>query len=67
MSENISTSQNPFDYEILIRKRGEGQYASYCPQINQMLTGTEHVEVQKLMEEKVNSYIETLKSQTLVN
>ncbi|MCX6147835.1 MAG: hypothetical protein NTW25_11410 [Candidatus Kapabacteria bacterium] len=67
MAEQISTSTNPFDYEILIRKRGEGQYASYCPQINQMLTGTEHVEVQKLMETKVNSYIDSIKSQEVTN
>lgn len=67
MAELISNSTNPFDYEILIRKRGEGQYASYCPQLNQMLTGTEHVEVQKLMENKVNAYIDSLKSQAATN
>ena len=39
MSILVSTSTNIDDYEILIRKRGEGKYASYCPQLNIMLTG----------------------------
>ena len=54
------TSKEMTDYEILIRKRGENEYASYCPQLNLMLTGTEHEEVAKMMEERVKQYIESL-------
>jgi len=60
---NITNSTNPFDYEILIRKRGENQYASYCPQLNQMLLGNEHNQVAKMMEDFVLQHIETLKAQ----
>lgn len=56
----ISESTNLQDYEILIRKRGENQYASYCPQLNKMLTGTEHEEVRNLMYTEVTNHIENL-------
>ncbi len=54
------TSTNMQDYEILIRRRGENEYASYCPQLNLMLTGTEHEEVALKMEKHVQEYIEKL-------
>ncbi len=54
MSFEISKSKNTFDYEILIRRRAESEYASYCPQLNYMLTGAEHEEV----EDKMKAYIE---------
>lgn len=63
MEIKISNSLNANDYEILIRKRGEGKYASYCPQLNLMLPGTEHEEVYGLMVDKINKHIDTLKSQ----
>lgn len=62
MERKLSTSTNANDYEILIRKRGEGKYASYCPQLNYMLAGDEHEQVYGLMVEKVNAHIESLKS-----
>ncbi len=58
---NISKSTNPDDYEILIRKRGENKYASYCPQINFILHGTVHEEVYDAMTTKVNEHISKLK------
>lgn len=63
MSETISASTNVFDYEILIRKRGDGEYASYCPQLNLMLTGTEHEQVQTMMQEAVLKHVDELKAQ----
>lgn len=60
MDNSKPTSKELTDYEILIRKRGENEYASYCPQLNLMLTGTEHEEVAKMMEERVKQYIESL-------
>lgn len=56
-----SQSTNIYDYEILIRKRGENEYASYCPQLNLMLTGTFHEEVEELILEKIKEHIENLK------
>ncbi len=62
MERQISKSVNANDYEILIRKRGEGKYASYCPQLNHMLAGGEHEEVYGLMVEQINKHIESIKS-----
>jgi hypothetical protein len=61
MSAKISTSTNINDYEILIRRRGETDYASYCPQLNLMLIGSFHEEVESKMYEKIVSHIEELK------
>jgi len=47
MEMQISNSTNPDDYEILIRKQGDGVYASYCPQLNLILYGSTHSEVPK--------------------
>ena len=58
MESNISTSKNINDYEILIRKRGESEYASYCPQLNLMLTGAEHNEVREQMEIRIKQHID---------
>lgn len=64
MSYKISTSVNVDDYEILIRRRGENEYASYCPQLNLMLTGTFHEEVENKMYEKIIQHINNLKNQS---
>jgi len=61
MSE-ISRSTNKWDYEILIRKRGESEYASYCPQLNYMLMGTEHAEVEMKMEEYIHTHIKEIQN-----
>lgn len=55
-------SKNIDDYDILIRRRGDNDYASYCPQLNYMISGTEHEEVLKLMQEYIKSYIEKLEN-----
>lgn len=60
MEVQISNSQDIHDYEILIRKRGDNQYASYCPQLNFMLTGLEHEEVRQKMYEHIKEHITRL-------
>lgn len=55
------TSLEPYDYEILIRKTGDTQYASYCPQLNYMIKGLEHEEVRNLMKVYIDNYIDKLK------
>lgn len=42
------------NYEILVRKRGENDYAAYCPQLDLLVRGTAHGEV----EEKLKRVIE---------
>ncbi len=57
---NKPTSTDPNDYEVLIRRRGENDYASYCPQLAQLIKGTEHEEVENAMKQVVLDYIASL-------
>jgi hypothetical protein len=57
------TSKDPSDYEILIRRRGETDYASYCPQLARMVRGTAHEEVEDAMKAIVLEYIAQLESE----
>ncbi len=57
-----STSTNPLDYEILIRRYDMGnRYASYCPQLGEMIKGTSHQEVEEAMKRRILEHIEELK------
>lgn len=59
-----STSTNPLDYEILIRRYDMGnRYASYCPQLGEMIKGTNHQEVEEAMKQRILQHIEELKRQ----
>ena len=62
MSAVLSHSTDINDYEILIRRRGDNDYASYCPQLNHMIIGTEHEEVRNLMKDFIDQYIHDLKN-----
>ncbi|MBI5325918.1 MAG: hypothetical protein HZB41_11715 [Ignavibacteriae bacterium] len=64
---NISNSINPDDYEILIRKRGDNNYASYCPQLNFMIKGDEHEQVRNLMKEFIEKHILEISKQIQSN
>mgnify|MGYP000955454283 CR=1 FL=1 len=61
MSLEKSKSTKYDDYEVLIRRRGESEYASYCPQLNFMIKGTEHEEVADKMKAYIENYIEEIK------
>jgi hypothetical protein len=56
------TSTDPNDYEVLIRRRGENDYASYCPQLAHMIKGTAHEEVENAMKAIVLEYIASLQT-----
>ncbi|MBU3742667.1 MAG: hypothetical protein FGM24_10345 [Candidatus Kapabacteria bacterium] len=56
------TSTDIADYEILIRRRGENDYASYCPQLAHMIKGTAHEEVEDAMKQVVMDHIEVLRA-----
>lgn len=62
-----SKSINRKDYEILIRKRGDNDYSSYCPQLNLVIKGTTHEEVHKLMEEEIRKHIDKLSKTEVAN
>ncbi|MCX6155190.1 MAG: hypothetical protein NT007_13635 [Candidatus Kapabacteria bacterium] len=64
MPDIKTRSTNPLDYEILIRKRGDSEYSSYCPQLMKMFGGTAHVEVHDKMKEYIDSYIQMISSET---
>jgi len=57
-----TSSTNPEDYEVLIRRRAERDYAAYCPQLNYMLKGEQHEEVAELMKEYIHYHIKNLLS-----
>ena len=57
---NRITSTDPNDYEILIRRRDEQDYASYCPQLAHMIKGTAHEEVEEAMKRFILDYISSL-------
>jgi len=59
---NNANSTIESDYEILIRRRGENDYASYCPQLAHMIKGTAHEEVEEAMKDFVRQYIASLQS-----
>jgi flagellar motor component MotA len=59
-----STSLDIYDYEIYVRRRGDNDYASYCPQLNLMINGTEHEQVVQLMRQAIEEHIENLKKQS---
>lgn len=61
---NKPTSTDPNDYEILIRRRGETDYASYCPQLAHMIKGTAHEEVEEAMKKVVLDHIAELERTT---
>lgn len=44
-------------YDILIRKDGEQDYAAFCPQLNILVRGTSHEEVEKKTREKILEYL----------
>lgn len=54
---------NLHDYEILIRRRDETGYAAYCPQLQHMIKGTAHEEVEEAMKQYVLEYISALQQE----
>lgn len=63
MEVKKSTSTDFYDYEIYVRRRGESDYASYCPQLNLMINGSEHEQVVMLMRQKIEEHIKNLRKQ----
>ena len=53
----ISNSKNIEDYEILIRKRGDDDFASYCPQLNRMFKAGTLTEARRMVKEAIEEHI----------
>ncbi|HPI19515.1 MAG TPA: hypothetical protein PKY56_04020 [Candidatus Kapabacteria bacterium] len=53
----ISNSKNIEDYEILIRKRGNDDFASYCPQLNIMFKAATLTEVRRMVKAAIEEHI----------
>lgn len=50
-------------YDILVRKDGENKYAAFCPQLNILVKGTSHEEVEMEVRKKINEYLERRREQ----
>jgi hypothetical protein len=45
------------NYEILIRRQGENVYAAFCPQLELIVRGTAHEQVENKMKELIADYV----------
>lgn len=45
------------NYEILIRRRGETGYAAFCPELELIVNGTAHEQVENKMKELILEHI----------
>jgi predicted RNase H-like HicB family nuclease len=46
------------NYDILVRKDGEKKYAAFCPQLNILVKGTSHEEVEMEVRKRIKEYLE---------
>ena len=45
------------DYEILIRRQGENIYAAFCPQLELVVRGTAHQQVEQKMQQLILEHV----------
>lgn len=45
------------NYEILIRRQGENVYAAFCPQLELIVRGTAHEQVENKMKELIIEHV----------
>lgn len=50
------------NYDILVRKDGEHQYAAFCPQLNILVKGTSHEGVEIEIRKKIKEHLEKLEA-----
>ena len=51
------------NYDILVRKDGENKYAAFCPQLNILVKGTSHEEVEVEIRKRIKEYLERRREQ----
>ena len=45
------------DYEILVRRQGEQVYSAFCPQLELIVRGTAHQQVEEKMRQLIEEHI----------
>jgi hypothetical protein len=45
------------EYEILIRRQGENIYAAFCPQLELVVRGTAHQQVEQKMQQLITEHV----------
>ncbi len=45
------------NYEILIRRRGENVYAAFCPELELIVNGTAHEQVEEKMRQLILEHV----------
>lgn len=53
------------NYDILVRKDGENKYAAFCPQLNILVKGSSHEEVEMEVRKRIQAYLEKKNSEEL--
>ncbi len=46
------------NYDILVRKDGDNKYAAFCPQLNILVKGASHEEVELEVRKRIQAYLE---------
>jgi predicted RNase H-like HicB family nuclease len=50
------------NYEILVKREGETGYSAFCPQLELIVRGTAHQQVEEKMKQLIAEHIEKLKA-----
>ena len=50
------------NYEILVRRQGETGYSAFCPQLELIVRGTAHEQVENKMKELIQEHVEKEKA-----
>lgn len=53
-------------YDILVRKDDVEKYAAFCPQLNILVKGTSHEEVELEMRKRIQQYLEKKNSENVL-
>ncbi|MBS1904784.1 MAG: hypothetical protein JSS75_13845 [Bacteroidetes bacterium] len=56
---------NGKEYEILVRRRGENVYAAFCPQLELIVNGTAHQQVEEKMKQLIMEHVAKQQEQAM--
>lgn len=56
---------NGKEYEILVRRRGENVYAAFCPQLELIVNGTAHQQVEEKMKQLIIEHVAKQQEQAM--
>jgi hypothetical protein len=52
------------EYEILVRRQGEAVYSAFCPQLELIVRGTAHEQVENKMKQLILEHVEKEKTKS---